>query len=204
MLGARGLVGAAEIDESWRMHWPWTRPKLTLPSERGFLGLAGREPDQPLRDTFIHFRDLVSADMDWADDRKARFRRRASTVKVATLTLTAISTVVLGIQALPARATIALPMVAAVGALGALETYFNWRSRWVLMEETRYRLNRLRDEMDYYLVLTPPGELRRERFDGFFEDQQAIWSDVSRRWVQARRSVEAAQAELGPRVSGPG
>jgi len=47
-------------------------------SERGFLEIVGREADLPLREVFIRFRDLVSADMDWADSRKARFRARAS------------------------------------------------------------------------------------------------------------------------------
>jgi hypothetical protein len=71
--------------------------------------------------------------------------------------------------------------LAAVTVLGALETFFNWRSRWVLMEETQYRLNRLRDEMDYYLVVTPQASMRREDLDRFFQEQQLVWSDVSRR-----------------------
>ena len=71
--------------------------------------------------------------------------------------------------------------LAAVTVLGALETFFNRRSRWVLMEETQYRLNRLRDEMDYYLVVTPQASMRREDLDRFFQEQQLVWSDVSRR-----------------------
>lgn len=90
----------------------------------------------------------------------------------ATLALTASSTVVLGIQAIPSRASIALPMVALVTVLGALETFFSWRSRWVLMEETQYRLNRLRDEMDYYLVATPSIEMHKDHLDQFFEDSK--------------------------------
>jgi hypothetical protein len=31
------------------------------------------------------------------------------------------------------------------------------------MEEAQYRLNRIRDEMDYYLVTMPPAELEKER-----------------------------------------
>ena len=65
-----------------------------------------------MREVFIRFRDLVSGDMDWADSRKTRFRVRASCAKVATLALTAASTVVLGIPAIPDRTAIALPMVA--------------------------------------------------------------------------------------------
>ncbi|WP_370968823.1 DUF4231 domain-containing protein [Amycolatopsis sp. cg9] len=162
-------------------------PDHHLDSERGFLEVAGREPDRPLRDQLLGFRDLVSADMDWADTRKRRFRQRASIVRVAALLLTAASTVVLGIQEIPARASIALPMVALVTVLGGLETFFNWRSRWVLMEETRYNLNRIRDEMDYYLVGTPTAELSRARLQEFFDRHQVTWADASRQWVEFRR-----------------
>ncbi len=146
----------------------------------------------------MHFRDLVSADMDWADSRKIRFRRRASVVKIVSLILTAASTVVLGIPSIPARASIALPMVAAVAALATAETFFNWRSRWVLMEETQYRLNRLRDEMDYYLVVTPAADIDAQRLALFFADQQAIWSDVSQRWIAFRKLEQPGPTEGSP------
>src|SRR5579864_7504630 len=142
-----------------------------LPSERGFLELAGRDDGIPLRELFIRFRDLVSADMDWADSRKTRFRVRASCAKVATLALTAASTVVLGIPAIPDRTAITLPMVALVTLISALEPFFNWRSRWVLMEETQYRLNRIRDEMDYYLVTTRTPDIERY----FMQCQGGVW-----------------------------
>jgi hypothetical protein len=163
-----------------------------LPSEKGLLDLAGRKSDLPLREVFVHFRDLVSADVDWVDSRKARFRRSASRVKLASLMLAALSTVVLGIKAIPAQSEVALPMVALVALLGGLETFFNWRSRWVLMEETQYRLNRLRDEMDYYLMVTPSDGVEREVLDRFFEQQQRVWSDASRRWVEFR-ALDASQ-----------
>jgi len=163
------------------------RSPQALPSERGFLEMAGRDDVIPLREAFIRFRDLVSADMDWADSRKNRFRVRASCTKVAALALTASSTVVLGIPAIPDRTAIALPMVALVTLISALEPFFNWRSRWVLMEETQYRLNRIRDEMDYYLVTTPAADLDRGRLNRFFTDQQGIWNDVSRRWIEFRK-----------------
>lgn len=164
-----------------------TSPDRHLDSERGFLEVAGRDPDRPLRDRLLSFRDLVSADMDWVDNRRRIFRRNASIVRIAVLLLTAASTVVLGIQEIPARASIALPMVALVTVLGGLETFFNWRSRWVLMEETRYNFNRLRDEMDYYIVGTPTTELSRERLQEFFDQHQVTWADASRQWVEFRK-----------------
>jgi hypothetical protein len=106
---------------------------------------------------------------------------------------------VLGIPEIPARASIALPMVALVTVLGGLEAFFNWRSRWVLMEETRYNLNRLRDELDYYLVATPTEELSRERLQEFFDRHQVVWADASRQWVEFRKLDRPPQA---PEVRG--
>ncbi|MEU8635135.1 DUF4231 domain-containing protein [Amycolatopsis sp. NPDC048633] len=180
--------------------WPRRRTssQTELTSERGYLELVGRQPDLSLRDAFLGFRDLVSADIDWIDSRKKRFKRPASRVRVATLVLTALSTVVLGIPEIPARASIALPLVAAVTLLAGLETFFTWRSRWLLMEETQYRMNRLRDDMDYYLVTTPAAELRRDELDRFYSEQQELWADVSRRWVEFRKHDRAPQPEVRP------
>jgi hypothetical protein len=158
-----------------------------MPSEKGYLEMAGRDAGLPLREQLMSFRDLVSADMAWVDSRKIKFRWRASAVRLATLALTAASTVVLGIDAIPGRATIALPMVAAVTVLAGLEGFHNWRSRWVLMEEALYRLNRLRDEMDLYLVSSPVGALLPDDLDRFFVEQQRIWADVSTRWIEFRK-----------------
>ncbi|WP_326944580.1 SLATT domain-containing protein [Amycolatopsis sp. NBC_01307] len=140
----------------------------------------------------------MSADIEWIDSRKKRFKRPASQVRVATLALTGLSTIVLGIPEIPARASIALPLVAAVTLLAGLETFFTWRSRWLLMEETQYRMNRLRDDMDYYLVTTPAADLRRDRLDGFYAEQQDLWAEVSRRWVEFRKHDRAPQPEVRP------
>jgi hypothetical protein len=166
-------------------------------SEKGFLELAGREADIPLRDLFLQFRELVSADMAWADARKARFRKRASYIRFATLLLTASSTVVLGIQSIPARAEIALPMVALVTMLGGLEAFHAWRPRWVLMEEAQGSFNHIRDEMDYYIVTTPPTEMNNEVLHDFFVQQQAVWNDISRRWVEFRKLDRSPQSDRG-------
>jgi hypothetical protein len=168
----------------------WFRRKTqptVLSSEQGFLELVDRRADLSLREVLVGFRDLVSADLDWVASRKGRFRRAAGWIRGASLGLTALSTVVLGIEAIPGRAWIALPMVAVVTVLGGLESFFSWRSRWVLMEETQYRFNRLRDEMDFYLVRTPTDQLDDARLEQFFTEQQVIWADVSRRWNEFRK-----------------
>ena len=179
--------------------WMGPRPRPVLPSEKGFLEFAGRDSGLTPREATLKFRDLVSADMEWADSRKGRFRRRAGFIQVSSLLLTAVSTVILGIQAIPSRAAWALPFVALVTVVGGCEAFFNWRSRWVLIEETQYRLNRLRDEIDFYLVTTDEATASRARLDAFFRDQQMIWSEVSRRWVGFRR----IQPDAPPREPSP-
>src|SRR5689334_5574951 len=94
-------------------------PEVLASSEDGLFELVGRRCDLPPREALIAYRDLVSKHMAWADSRKARFRLRASVVKFSALLLTAISTVVLGINAIPDRAAWALPLVALVTLLTA-------------------------------------------------------------------------------------
>lgn len=165
-------------------------------SEKGFLGLAGREPVATVRAAMVLFRDLVSADMEWIDSRKKRFGWWAASIRLVTLALTAASTVVLGLPFIPERASWALPIVALVTALGGLEAFFNWRSRWLLMEESKYRMNRLRDDMDYYLVTTPETEVSKAQLDEFYAEQRDIWADVSRRWIEFRKLDRPPQ--VGP------
>ena len=68
----------------------------------------------------------------------------------------------------------------------------------MLMEETQYRLNRIRDEMDYYIVTTPAADLELDRLRGFFDEQQDIWHDVSRRWVEFRRADQSPSGSSAP------
>src|SRR6266567_5476458 len=105
-----GLENSARCRQPCRMKLPRRAARVpqALASERGFLEIAGRDDGISLREAFLRFRDLVSADMDWADSRKVRFRARAACVKVAALALTAASTVVLGIPAIPGRSPLAL------------------------------------------------------------------------------------------------
>lgn len=164
-----------------------------LPSDRGFLAVTG-EQVLPVREQILRFRELVSSDMEWTTIRRHRFQFRAAGVKVAALVLTAASTVVLGISGIPARAAIALPMVALVSVLTGLDAYFSWRSRWILMEETQYSLHRLRDKMDFYLVTTPEANVEKSALDEFFGEQQKIWADASTRWVEYRRSEKKPES----------
>jgi hypothetical protein len=52
--------------------------------------------------------------------------------------------------------------------------------------------------MDYYLVITPAAEFETAGLDKFFEHQQALWSDVSRRWIEFRKLDQPDHGEPPP------
>jgi len=77
----------------------------------------------------------VSDGITWARRRKAKFRRSASAIRILSLVLAVTSTIILGLQQLNFWTGLAFSFVAAGTLVSAVEPFFNWRSRWVLMEE---------------------------------------------------------------------
>ncbi|WP_128816816.1 DUF4231 domain-containing protein [Streptomyces sp. S063] len=132
---------------------------------------------------------------DYARGKKQRFRRSASVTKMVTLALSAASTIILGLQSLNMWASLAFALVALGTLLGAVEPFFNWRSRWVLMEETQYRFQRLADDLEYLVASTAPEELTYAQLGQIFDRYQIIWDDLSRAWLEHRR--EPAQSTNG-------
>jgi hypothetical protein len=109
------------------------------------------------------------------------------------LGLSAASTVILGLQDLDFWASLGFSLVALSTVVAAVEPFFNWRSRWVLMEEAQYELRRIRDELDYLLATHGDGELRSEDIEPFFQRCQQVWRQTSTRWLDQRRRGEALQ-----------
>ncbi|MGW7067182.1 DUF4231 domain-containing protein [Streptomyces sp. NPDC054855] len=131
--------------------------------------------------------DKIRQGSGYARSKKKRFGRSASVIKVATLVLSASSTVILGLQNLNAWAGLALACMALVTLLGAVEPFFNWRSRWVLMEEAQYQFQRLADDVEYLVASTAANELTFDQLDEIFGRYQAIWDGLSRTWLERRR-----------------
>lgn len=178
-------------------------PRRALPSsveasEKGLFELVDRRTALPPLDALVAFRDLLSADIAWADSRKTTFRRSAAIVRLSTLSLTAAATVVLGIPAIPERASWALPLVAGTVFLGGVDQFFAWRSRWILMEETQYRFNRLRDEVDGQLVIEAAGALTAGKVRDYLHTHSVIWAEVSRRWNGFRKAAQEADERTRP------
>jgi hypothetical protein len=107
---------------------------------------------------------------------------------VTSLVLSVASTIILGLQTLNAWTGVAFALVATVTTVNAVEPFFAWRDRWVLMEETQYRFYRLRDELTYYIASTKPDQLDEKELKRIFNEYQRIWDQLGRRWMEYRRA----------------
>jgi hypothetical protein len=139
-------------------------------------------------DVALRLQGQVGDGITWARHRKARFRRSASAIRVLSLALAAGSTIILGLQHLNLWTGLAFSLVAVGTLVNAVEPFFNWRSRWILMEEAQYRLQRIRDELEYLLLKTPSPDVKFDDLDPFFERIQGVWTDTSERWLEYRRA----------------
>jgi hypothetical protein len=124
----------------------------------------------------------------YARSRKRRFRARSSAVRVVSLMLSVTSTIILGLQTLNTWTGVAFALVAVVTTVNALEPFFAWRDRWVLMEDTQYRFYRLRDELTYYISATKPDQLDERRLREVFDEYQGVWDQLGSRWMEYRRA----------------
>jgi hypothetical protein len=131
----------------------------------------------------------IEAALGYARHRRGKFRWRASAVRVTALVLSATSTIILGWQDLDFWSGLAFSLVALTTAVNTVEPFFAWRSRWVLMEETQYRLHRLHDDLCYYVAAHRPEQLDIATIKTMFDRYQGIWEQQSDRWLEYRRTA---------------
>jgi hypothetical protein len=134
--------------------------------------------------------DLVSRierGNQYARLRKRSFRRNSTAVWVSSFTLSATSTIILGLQEQTFWTGLGFVLVALVTVVNGIEPFFAWRSRWVLMEAAQYRFYRLRDDVSYYLAATPSEQLDQTTIQEFFQQYQSVWDELGSRWLEYRQ-----------------
>jgi hypothetical protein len=139
----------------------------------------------------LRLQGQIADGITWARRRKAKFRRSASAIRMLSLILAVASTIILGLQHLNFWTGLAFSLVAVGTLVNAVEPFFNWRSRWILMEEAQYRLQRIRDELDYHLLKTPSADVALDELDPVFQRLQGVWTETSERWLAYRRGGQA-------------
>jgi hypothetical protein len=107
------------------------------------------------------------------------------------LLLSAAATIILGLQDLNFWSSVGFSLTALVTLASAIEPFFAWRFRWVLMEEAQYEFLRIADDIKYHLGCHPAGSLTRETVDDLYDRYQVAWEKLSRQWLDHRRLAGA-------------
>lgn len=124
-------------------------------------------------------------------ENKRKNQRRASYIKIATVLLSGIATVLLGLQIQGYEAAFrsyAFILGALVTVLTALEPFFNFRALWVEHEAALADFHRLKDKFVFYLVGAEPDRLDEKRLEQLHQEYQQIWNRLNRTWIEYRRS----------------
>ena len=131
--------------------------------------------------------ELVIAGNSYAHSRKKRFIRRSSAVRAVTLILSTASTIILGLQDLDFWTGLGFSFTAVVTVASAVEPFFAWRFRWILMEEAQYHFYKIRDEILYRIASKSAAELSRSDIDELYEEYKTVWKNLSQQWLEHRR-----------------
>ena len=146
-------------------------------------------------ETMLELKRWIVNANKYTKTRKSQYRFFASLVKLLSLALSATATVILGLQDLNFWAGLAFSLVAVVTVVNAIEPFFNWRSRWVLMEEAQYRFYRLEDDVNYLIAKSKPDTVQLQDVDALYESYGHIWDELSLRWLEHRRSAASGQQQ---------
>jgi hypothetical protein len=108
----------------------------------------------------------------------------------ATIIGSGLVTVIIGIKPIAwlnissdASANLALILSAAVTALAAAATKFDFQWTWIIQSATLYKIYSLEDELQY---LSASNNLSQEQIDSIFQQLQAVLTDVDLSWMRRR------------------
>ena len=147
------------------------------------------EPGLSALDLAKELLSRIDVGNSYARTRKNTFRSASSSVRLASMLLSVASTIILGLQHLNTWTGIAFALVATITTVSALEPFFAWRARWVLMEEAQAKFYRLRDELTYYIAASQPDGMDEVRIRQMFDQYQHIWYELNSGWLEFRKSA---------------
>ncbi|MFB7944482.1 SLATT domain-containing protein [Kitasatospora phosalacinea] len=125
-------------------------------------------------------------------------RRRALTLQLATVSLSALVTVLLGLKVGEPLATrladVALVSGALVTVLAAWAAFFGYRTLWIQRSDTVHRLNSLRRRLGLLKAEYGDAVPEPSRLAPLIEEYQAILEDDHDSWVRLRQSEAGGAA----------
>lgn len=105
-------------------------------------------------------------------------------------TVSALATITLGLATTDAWGKVGFVLSALVTSLTALESFFNWRSRWIDADDALARWYDVEEDLRRMVATSDESSLTHAEVDRQYKRYRKIWNDWSASWVSARKSTD--------------
>ncbi len=160
---------------------------------------ASREPLVPKLESGLsaieiaqNLRDQLYADLDQIRSKRQRWSAGAIAIRTLALALSASATILLGLADLDGMAAVGFAFSALVTTVTALESFFNFRSRWVSADEALARWHRAEESLASYVRMHESDELDVATIMSIDEERRDEWLRFSNDWLAHRRQAVRA------------
>lgn len=172
---------------------PGDTKKYMLPANDRIIPPASvqNSPNDELVKKAEWLRKRIEVSLNDVKGMKNTYQKRASYIKVISICLTGTATILLGLQISgfePVFKDTAFVLGALVTLVNAFEPFFNYRALWIENEIGKAKFHRLKDDFDYYMAGTTPGNLNIQKLDEFQKQAQDIWTSLGSAWQEHRGS----------------
>lgn len=125
-------------------------------------------------------------DREWARARRAVWSARSTLLRFLMFSLSVLAIIFLGVSTLDGFAVAGFVCTAVGTAAAALESFFNWRSRWVAADAALARWHAIEESLALYVASTAEADLDRKDLLDFDASRREVWSEMSQRWLSER------------------
>ena len=162
---------------------PQSRP--TPPTAPLVSGLSGMDLAELIRERFY-------SDRQWARDRRSVWSARSTLLRSLVFFVSVLGIIFLGLAQLDGVAAAGFILTTVGASISALESFFNWRARWVAADAALASWHMLEESLSLYVASTPVSALETEILLEFDSRRRATWDDMSGAWLAERRGQSSA------------
>jgi hypothetical protein len=133
-------------------------------------------------------------DRQWARERRAVWSARSTFLHALTFVLAVAAIVFLGVASLDGFAIVGFICTTVGTTVAGLETFFNWRSRWVAADSALARWHELEESLSLYVASNEAKLLSIDHLVEFDTQRRSVWSELSQTWLDERRGSKGYES----------
>lgn len=146
--------------------------------------------------------EWLKASIEYVDKKTRENKSRATTVRMATLSLSGLATLFLGLKLgggfQEIAVSVAFALTAIVTFLNALEPFFNFRALWVEHESAEAKFKKLYDDFRFYREGKKPEAMESAAIEQFYARYAEAWAELNEAWSRERKAGDIALKKKPP------